>query len=213
MAATVISVQTITANSGSSLSPSVTVPSGTTAVYLFVAAYGASDIGMSASTLGGNAADASSSSSNGGDNFNVFIREFRSPSIGAQTLALTFNQTISELIGVLFYVQGGVLTGWRSVGTASYLNTGAVALTTVADDLVLALDTRFFSPAPGNQSGWTSHATPSISDTYGRARSIVASGTSTTATSQNSSFSAIGALAVAPGSAPATITGSGGATL
>jgi hypothetical protein len=100
--------------------------------------------------------------------------------------------TEGPLTAVIF-VQDADTAGWRD---ADALSSGGgtqqtITLTTVSGDLVLALDQRYLSPEPTNEAGWTSILTTSNASQFGRVRSIVASGSSQTAATQDTNFSSI----------------------
>jgi hypothetical protein len=69
----------------------------------------------------------------------------------------------------------------------------ARTVTTVVGDLVIALDSQYIAggAAPANEAGWTSEATQGNNNEGGRVRSLVATGTTTTATGQTTSYSGI----------------------
>lgn len=212
MTASVISAQTF--NVAGTLTPllSVTVPSGTTGVYVLCIAWN-NIITITTATLNGAASINSFSVSAGGGAYAALAREFVSPSTGAQTLAIVFNETPNEGIVAVIYTQGTVVTGWRDVDGFGDTGPTSATLTTVSTDLVLALDSQASGTAPANESGYTSIATQTSGSTSSRARSIIASGVTTTVTCQGGGGVGLVCLSVADaggGGVTVNLTGQAG---
>lgn len=199
MAATVLGTSTFSATSGSSLSPSVTVQSGATAAYAMIGGWAGSGLDLTSATLNGVAADSINQYEDSGDLYSVWLLEWRNPATGSRTLALNFDESISALVGGLVSLQGGSLTGIRAFGTRDFDESSSFSLTTVADDLVLAMDVQYLADVPANQSGWTSVATVQAgADTSARIRSIIASGSSVSVSRMGTSFDRTFAFSIAP---------------
>lgn len=181
---------------------SVTVPAGTTAAYIFGSSFGGGP---------GNALGTATLNSNSAAQIHEVVDEsgfvpamwcaaWYSPSTGSQNCQVTFDGIPGEGPSTIFVcVTDSDTTAWRDADAA---NDGSVAqtitLTTVSGDLVLAYDVRNVS-APSNESGWTSVLTALNNFHAGRLRSIVASGSSQSATTQDTDFSGIIAIAIPAG--------------
>lgn len=102
------------------------------------------------------------------------------------------NPTEGPLTGVVF-VQDADTAGYRD---ADAVCTGgptqqSITLTTVSGDLVIVLDQRYLTPEPSTEAGYTSILTMSNNSQFGRVRTIVASGATQTAATQDTNYSSV----------------------
>lgn len=187
-----ISWDPLTATPGSQ---SVTVPSGASACYMFWTWYAVAGGGLASATLNGAAPDQTFEvPAAAGDNVGTGVAVWYDPPSGSQTLTVTWDTAPAEgpLTAVCF-VEDGDNTAWRDVDGAQIAGgtQQTITLTTVSGDLVLVFD-QSYTAVPSNESGWTSLLTvgPSLNE-GGRLRSIVATGSTQAASTQDTNYSTI----------------------
>jgi hypothetical protein len=178
---------------------SVTVPSGATAAYMFWSMYGTgTGDGLASVTLNGNAPD---------EVFEVpdeasfvmgaGVAVWYEPASGAQNLQPVWDSAPFEGPTTAFVcVEDSNIVGWRDADAANNSTTQqTITLTTLSGDLVLAYDAKF-NATPDNEAGYTSLLTVSNNSEFGRLRSIVASGATQAASTQNTDGSGIVAVSI-----------------
>ena len=189
-----------TAQVVSALPVSVTIPTGTNAVYVFWQYWPASTgLGLGSVTLSGNAPDEvyENSASSGNDASNG-VAAFYSPSSGDLEISWDNNPSGGPIVQVVFMQGAGP---WRDAqGQTSTTQLGAVSvnLTTEPGDFVVKFDGRDGSP-PALSSGWQNDNTGTNGGQGGRTSNIVATGASQVASSESEFYSGVVAIVV-PGS-------------
>lgn len=181
---------------------SITIPSDATAVYAFWAFFHATaGHGLASATLNGSAPDQSYELPNGGtDLTGTGVTAWYNPATGSQTLDFAWDATPSEgPTCIVVFVKDGDTSAWRDADAAqaSGGDASAVTLTTVAGDLVIALDQKFGSTAPTAIGGsWISAQTATNNSESCRLSYISATAASEVCTSQAVDYSTMMAISI-----------------
>jgi hypothetical protein len=204
-----VSWDALTATPGSQ---SVTVEAGASGFYMFYTWYAAGGGGLATATLAGAPPDQTFEiPAVATDNPCAGVAVWYDPPSGSQTLAVTWDSAPSEgPLTAVCSVEDGNNTAWRDADAAQIAGgtPQTVTLTTVSGDLVLVFD-QSYTAVPSNEAGYTSLLTvgPSLNE-GGRLRSIVASGATQSATTQDTNYSSIVGISI-----PDDAGGGGGADL
>lgn len=192
---------------------SITIPADATAVYMFWTFFhGTAGSGLASATLNGNAPDQTFEIANGGTDLTATgVAVWYNPATGSQTLDPAWDIAPTEgPTTIVAFVKDGDTTAWRDADAAQGTGGGAVAvtLTTVAGDLVLALDQKYGATAPTAMGGsWTSAQTATNNSESCRLSYITAAGTTEVCTSQAVDYSTMVAISIPAGaSGPATLS-------
>lgn len=186
---------------------SVTIPAGTTAVYMLWQFYNAAaGNGLSSVTLAGaNPNQTVEVATAPTDQEASGCAVWYNPPTGPQNLQPVWDIAPTDPTVTVVYVKDCDTTSWRDaqVANESGATATSVTLTTAVDDLVLAYDTHFSSTIPTNPAGWTSQQTEGAGTTgqTNRTRTIVATGTTQAVTAQEPAYSTIVGIAIPPVSA------------
>lgn len=189
-------------------SQSVTVGTGASGFYMFYTWYAAAGGGLLTATLNGAAPDQIFEiPAVATDNPCAGCAVWYDPPAGSQTLAVTWDAAPAEgPLTAVCSVEAGDNTAWRDADAAQVAGATpqTLTLTTVSGDLVLVFD-QSYTAVPANEAGYTSLLTvgPSLNE-GGRLRSIVASGATQAATTQDTNYSSIVGVVIpnAAGSGP-----------
>jgi len=201
----VISSEVINFGGGSNPSAqTATVPSGCNTVVVKWAYYdsGGSGYGLASLTLDGDNADFSTEDPGNGNVTGLGVNVWYNPSIGDLDLDPAWDESPNQgPICCIWYLQDvDTATGHIDVDIDQATTGGDASVTLTGLEsgmLVLKLDTRDQSSAPGNSSGWTSDETQTVSGMSGRGAHIVATGSSQNCPSENESYSALIGIAFA----------------
>lgn len=214
--ATINSAQEIIWASGATpAAQNITVPAACNAV-LMLWAYnpGAVGHGLLAATLNGNAPSQTprETASNTPDFPATGAAIWFNPTTGTP-IALDVDWDASPLEGAItgvVFIENANTGGWRDADSTHTNNTTqqTITLDTASGDLVIVLDQRYDGTAPANEAGYTSVLTLSNALEGGRIRSIVATGATQSASTQDTSYSTIVAVSIIDGGG-----GGGGDTL
>ena len=195
-------VEIIWASGSAPAAQSVTVPSGATAAYAFGTVFGGGPgNALATATLNGaSAAQIFEVPDEAGFVPAMWVAAWYSPTTGSQNLQVTFDGTPTEGPTTAFVcVTDSDVVAWRDADAANDTVTPqTITLTTVSGDLVLCLDSKF-STNPANEGGWTSLLLTSNNGHAGRLRSIVATGATQAATTQDTDTSGIIAISIPTG--------------
>lgn len=194
---------------------SITIPGGTTAVYMFWTYYSGTSggAGLASATLAGanpSQAPHETPTQASGLATAIGVAAWYNPPTGSQTLDLAWDQAPDEgPTTIVVFVTGGDTTAWRDADSAVNSDVGgasalSVTLTTEAGDLVLKADQRFATTAPSLSAGWTNGQTQNNANGESlRVSYISASGATQVANSEDESFSSLLAISI-----PAAAAGS-----
>ena len=188
----------------------ITIPSGTTAVYMLWTSYNASTgQGLATATLEGVAYDdAIEVQGNAtGDMAGTGVAVWYNPPTGAgQTLAISWNLVPTDgPTTIVAFVQGGDTTAWRDAFAIQETSSNPLTdtLITASGDFVLKLNGNW-NALPGTSSGWTSAQTQGpVSQQYARLSTFSATGASTACDAEDESYALITCVAIPASGAPA----------
>lgn len=214
--ATINSAQEIIWASGATpAAQNITVPAACNAV-LMLWAYNPSTAGhgLLSATLNGNTpAQTRETESNTPEFPATGAAIWFNPATGTP-IALDVDWDAAPLEGAitgLVLIENALTSGWRNANS-THTNTGTqqtISVNTASGDLVIALDQRYDGTAPANEAGYTSVLTLSNALEGGRIRSIVATGSTQSASTQDTNFSTIVAVSIIDGGGGGSTPGSG----
>lgn len=180
---------------------SVTIPSGTTACYMFWSYFpGNIGNGLASVTLAGNAPAQTFEVASLTNEPACGVAAWYNPPSGSQTLDPAWDAAPSDGPNtIVVFVDDSDTTSWRDAdgGNGEAAAAQTVTLTTVSGDLVIKWDSRFATTAPGLSAGWTNAQTQvNVVNYSSRVSTIVATGTTQVADAENESYTGLIAISV-----------------
>lgn len=184
---------------------SITVPVGTTAVYMFwhFGGWGVGDgAGLASATLNGsNPNQTHELPVAAGADEATGVAIWYNPSTGSQTLDVAWDASPTEgPTTIVAFVKNGDLTNYRDVDSNAEAGTvpNLVTLTTVVGDLVIKFDNRDSTSVPSLTAGWVNGQTQTNNSDSCRLSYIWATGATQVCDSEDENYSQITGISIPP---------------